>query len=507
MEDSLVIGFGIDFLKGRIGEPIGSEKIWSGMTYVKTAMGWKPKGKIKEGKQEEVHQKRMPKLEQPSIPKEKQIENFADKAKDSQLEAAIKDPKQEEEVKKIAKEELEERKVSMEEDLNKKKSEKKDTDNDQEEQEQRDREITEDEVKEQARQEAIEGDKEEKASYELYWLNEDVSYETEVKEKLIESVDKLAKEALYGHSFKEFEEAFEGYIDNPKRFLNVSNIMQTVSGDINGEELLIETIATQKALASLNKEMICLPFMYEEYNKEKYSCYDYTLDKSEQDDYTLEYEDTGMEPPTGKGKIAIHYEQQTPKLSGEQKEALRAYAGNSFYGFMTEYMFHNKDLEKISDLGKKRAVSSYETIEKAATKAESYINTINSYISENPISENVVLSRRVNITRNPLIFDQITRLKKGDVDKMTSIQSFSYVQKAGFGDYQITLLAKAGDPIASANNLEEFEYVSKQGAQFKVLETGFNSMVIEFISDEEDLKKSLESDLLRRLQLPKQRIS
>lgn len=502
MEDSLAMGFELDLLKGRTGEPIGTEKVWSGMTYVKTAMGWKPKGKIKEGKQEEVHQKRMPKLEQPSIPKEKQIENFADKAKDSQLEAAIKDPKQEEEVKKIAKEELEERKASLEEDLDKKKSEKKDTDNDQEEQEQRDREITEAETKEQARLAAMEGNKEEKASYELDWLNEDVAYKEEKREELIKSIDTLTNFYLGEKDLKEFKESFETNMDNPKRFLNVSNIMQDVSGDFREKELLLATLATQKTLVSLGKEMICLPFMYENYGDKLYGCYDYTLNKNHY--FEMDYDEDGVYPV---GHIAEHYQEEIPSLSKPEKEALEAYVGNSFYGFMTEYMYLNKDIEKMSDLGKKRGISTYGSIEVAAEKAESYINTINSYISENPISENVVLSRRVNITKNPLIFDQITRLKKGDVDSMSSIQSFSYVQKAGFGDYQITLLAKAGDPIANANNLEEFEYISKQGTQFRVLETGFNSMVIEFVSDKEDLKKSLESDLLRRLQLPKQRIS
>ena len=73
-------------------------------------------------------------------------------------------------------------------------------------------------------------------------------------------------------------------------------------------------------------------------------------------------------------------------------------------------------------------------------------------------------------------------MKKGDTGVLKSIQSFSYTQKDIFGDFQITLLAKKGDPIANAKNEWELEFISKQNSKFKVLETGYNSIVIELVS-------------------------
>lgn len=105
--DLLTLDF--DIAKARKGAMIGEERVWHGVTYVKTISGWRPKAKEKNPKTEEPSTPRMKKVEDPAKVREKQLEEFASKAKDSQLEAAIKDPKQNQEVKDIAQAELDKR--------------------------------------------------------------------------------------------------------------------------------------------------------------------------------------------------------------------------------------------------------------------------------------------------------------------------------------------------------------------------------------------------------------
>lgn len=113
--------------KGKKGADIGTIKDYmiggKLVKYIKTPTGWKPygTGKVKMKKPEEVHEPRIKKPEEVHEPRErkskeeiekqrnKQIENYASKATDKQLNAAINDPKQKEEIKEFARKELEKR--------------------------------------------------------------------------------------------------------------------------------------------------------------------------------------------------------------------------------------------------------------------------------------------------------------------------------------------------------------------------------------------------------------
>lgn len=108
-EDFLFYKEDLNLFKGKKGLPIGTEKQWGNQVFVKTTQGWKPKGKMKGEKKPEVAPEGMKKPEDPNKQRIKQLEDFAAKASDNQLEAAIKDPKQEQEVKDIAQAELDKR--------------------------------------------------------------------------------------------------------------------------------------------------------------------------------------------------------------------------------------------------------------------------------------------------------------------------------------------------------------------------------------------------------------
>lgn len=88
--------------KAKKSSPIGTEKTWGSKVYIKTANGWKPKGKGKSSKKEE---------EQPEAKTAKvDYSQHASKASDEQLQAAINDKDASLEVKQAAQKEIENRK-------------------------------------------------------------------------------------------------------------------------------------------------------------------------------------------------------------------------------------------------------------------------------------------------------------------------------------------------------------------------------------------------------------
>ena len=105
------------FEKAKKGAPLGTIKEFGGKKYIKAENGWKYYGKKKGSSQEEESSDKPKEVEVESKEKDKvsELDQFATKATDKQLEAAMKDPEQTEAVKKIAKEELEKRKGKSEE--------------------------------------------------------------------------------------------------------------------------------------------------------------------------------------------------------------------------------------------------------------------------------------------------------------------------------------------------------------------------------------------------------
>lgn len=97
-----------EITKAKKASPVGTEKTWGGKVYIKTANGWKPKGKGKSSKKEE---------EQPEAKTAKvDYSQHASKASDEQLQAAINDKDASLEVKQAAQKEIENRKGKVSDD-------------------------------------------------------------------------------------------------------------------------------------------------------------------------------------------------------------------------------------------------------------------------------------------------------------------------------------------------------------------------------------------------------
>lgn len=93
--------------KAKKSSPIGTEKTWGGKVYVKTANGWRPKGKGKSSKKEEQLEAKTTKVD---------YSQHASKASDEQLQAAINDKDASLEVKQAAQKEIENRKGKVSDD-------------------------------------------------------------------------------------------------------------------------------------------------------------------------------------------------------------------------------------------------------------------------------------------------------------------------------------------------------------------------------------------------------
>lgn len=96
-----------EIMKAKKASPIGTEKTWGGKVYVKTANGWKPKGKGKSSKKTSNLKLKTAKVD---------YSQHASKASDEQLQAAINDKDASPEVKQAAQKEIENRKGKVSDD-------------------------------------------------------------------------------------------------------------------------------------------------------------------------------------------------------------------------------------------------------------------------------------------------------------------------------------------------------------------------------------------------------
>lgn len=96
-----------EIMKAKKTSPVGTEKTWGGKVYIKTANGWKPKGKGKSSKKDEQPEVKTAKVD---------YSQHASKASDEQLQAAINDKDASPEVKQAAQKEIENRKGKVSDD-------------------------------------------------------------------------------------------------------------------------------------------------------------------------------------------------------------------------------------------------------------------------------------------------------------------------------------------------------------------------------------------------------
>lgn len=478
------------FEKAKKGASIGTIKEFGGKKYIKTENGWKYYGKKKGALQEEEPSNGTKKFEIESKEKDAVsiLDQFASKATDKQLEAAIKDSDQTDAVKKIAEEELKKRKDKSNENISSSEKEKI-----KEQSEKSDfKKIVQTYVKVGDDQIIIKmkGDNQYKATKGKFNLisepNESlVEFKKKVKEQYtkdsklekteikqesneinFKSIEKVkayqVKEAkLSNFSQKDKIKELQTKFDTQYESLKLEDEYDSINDDIkyylskNFLDRVLKDYANNNDTGKLliNQSLVengVMPvvngLLFKEYNGVKYK------------HFNRDNEDS----------IEKFYKKDQEKIveTKEERDDLNEYM-DTFYTIVREFNETGKTNEEYNDWA-----------------AKSMSDNIKSYIDKNPLNKNLVLNRRIELDpNNPNGLNQWITAQIGDVIEDKSFSSFSLIQMPQFGnDLQITLLGKKGDKIANiANNMDEFEYITQRGSKFKVIAKGAGSIVVELV--------------------------
>lgn len=195
---------------------------------------------------------------------------------------------------------------------------------------------------------------------------------------------------------------------------------------------------------AMNKELIksgCLPIangmLYSEYNGKDYRHF------------------------TEENESKLFYKADRNRTNETEKKALDFYKGEVYVG-IREFNLGKSENSQFSQMS----------------------SIISSFIDKNPLEDNLVLNRRmdVNTISDINALNQWIGANVGDVIEDKSFTSFSLRQLANFGDdLQVTLLAKKGDKISNINNPYETEYLAQKNSKYKVIAKGTNSIVVEIV--------------------------
>lgn len=522
--------------KSKKGAPIGTERTYSnGKTYIKTENGWKPKVVLRKLKKEDDQTDK-------TSSKVNDVNSYASKASDEQLQAAINDKDALPEVKQAAQEELNKRNPKEENNSNTGI-----TDALQRllaAQEKGEIDLGEEvlgKIKdklESQKQKKSESLTEETLDKKLDKLKEDIT--SKIDEKLNELngfkkitqtyvkqdgktiVIKMKGDNQYKASspgFKLESKPYESLVDFKKRIKEefnkqFSKIEDKEENNIQDQEKDKKTILNFK-----DKEE------YKEYvlrrNSEKEN-----LTKDQIDRFNkafIEYENDIKDFPEKKlNEIKSYIESQNfnkilhvySGFTPDSKMVLNRELINQGYlpiaNGMLYSIYNNKKYKHFDNQDDKRKFyyakkSTPNLIEKKAleyymnmgynsvravnigkeknTTVEQISSTISSFIDKNPIKDNVVLNRRMSVDSDNINnLNQWLEANVGDVIEDKSFTSFSLDQLSSFGnDIQITLLAKKGDKISNINNDFEYEYLVQKNSKYKVIAKGTNSIVVELV--------------------------
>lgn len=522
--------------KSKKDAPIGTERTYSnGKTYIKTENGWKPKGGTKKAKKEDDQ------TDKTSF-KVNDVNSYASKASDEQLQAAINDKDALPEVKQAAQEELNKRNPKEENNSNTGI-----TDALQRllaAQEKGEIDLGEEvlgKIKdklESQKQKKSESLTEETLDKKLDKLKEDIT--SKIDEKLNELngfkkitqtyvkqdgktiVIKMKGDNQYKASspgFKLESKPYESLVDFKKRIKEefnkqFSKIEDKEENNIQNQEKDKKTILNFK-----DKEE------YKEYvlrrNSEKEN-----LTKDQIDRFNkafIEYENDIKDFPEKKlNEIKSYIENQNfnkilhvySRFTPDSKMVLNrelinqgylpiangmlysTYNKKTYKHFDNDYdkkkfyyakkstpnLVEKKALEYYMDMGYNSVRAVNIGKEKNAT-VEEISSTISSFIDKNPVKDNIVLNRRMSVDSDNINnLNQWLGANVGDIIEDKSFTSFSLDQISSFGnDIQITLLAKKGDKISNINNDFEYEYLVQKNSKYKVIAKGTNSIVVELV--------------------------
>ena len=492
---------------------IGEERTWGGKIYVKTTKGWRPKGKDSSStKQDETERNQTSQPENKVQDKRSILEEYAANATDRQLESAIKKPGQSDEVKQIAQQELESRNVSAKEEadeISDALNRLLESDEFDDEFKRRVKEkLDERNAKKQEKQKDSIRDEldsfKKEINQRLDKLEQENSGHKQIKKtgivvdgkKIFITMDGDRYQAKRGGETLKSEpnESLSSFKDKVRKKwegkLNISDISNELPEneevetavervrDIVKKSRIRKSASYYKVLREPNKALsmpvnkndqlqvnvallekglkpIMEPFLFTDYNGEKYKSYDqYFMGQGEAERIYME----NLRPAA-------------TSLSNDELKAMDHYGSGM-----------DRVIRELNTYGEVRP-SYAEDFDLSEDDIEDLIKwnkALEEYLDKNRLSENLILSRRMRFSNKENPF---AKLRPGDTFTDPSFSSYSLQQKNVFGDFQITLLAKKGQAVNSIRTrlIPEMEYLTQKGSKFKVIEVGFNSIAVEIV--------------------------
>lgn len=107
-------------------------------------------------------------------------------------------------------------------------------------------------------------------------------------------------------------------------------------------------------------------------------------------------------------------------------------------------------------------------------------------IEKSSLSENLILTRYLSLNYLNKESQDLIFAKEGDVYEDLRFTAFGLSNDNELpitGDFKITLLAKKGQKVLNIGNEHEVEYLCQRGSKFRVLKTGFSSIVVELLDE------------------------
>lgn len=492
---------------------IGEERTWGGKIYVKTTKGWRPKGKGSSStKQDETERNQTSQPENKVQDKRSILEEYAANATDRQLESAIKKPGQSDEVKQIAQQELESRKVSAKEEadeISDALNRLLESDEFDDEFKRRVKEkLDERNAKKQEKQKDSIRDEldsfKKEINQRLDKLEQENSGHKQIKKtgivvdgkKIFITMDGDRYQAKRGGETLKSEpnESLSSFKDKVRKKwegkLNISDISNELPEneevetavervrDIVKKSRIRKSASYYKVLREPNKALsmpankndqlqvnvallekglkpIMEPFLFTDYNGEKYKSYDqYFMGQGEAERIYME----NLRPAA-------------TSLSNDELKAMDHYGSGM-----------DRVIRELNTYGEVRPsyAEDFDLSEDDIEDSIKWNKALEEYLDKNRLSENLILSRRMRFSNKENPF---AKLRPGDTFTDPSFSSYSLQQKNGFGDFQITLLAKKGQAVNSIRTrlIPEMEYLTQKGSKFKVIEVGFNSIAVEIV--------------------------
>lgn len=440
--------------------PIGSERTWNGVVYVKTANGWIPKKKGRNGSNddEKPDTKQRQDNEESSSNKKEVLESYAKEATDEQLQTAIDKKDQDPEVKEIAEKELESRGGSNEKDDIESALEKL-----------LNHDGFDDAFKKQL-QEKLDAYKKDRAvgenkelkkeNKELKKENKELKNNRPRKQYDFKSVEDARKQLLSDSNLDDFagksKSQLKKAIDNVSRdkknraYIDARNGLENFKDEADYYLNLYQSgddeskAGVLRALIEKGKEPIVNGLLFSEFDGESY--------------LNGESEAQGNEL-----RRSYNEEYDSFNVSAEEEKALNDYIdglSSDIRGYISNEL---------------RLAPADEALVKQS------IDILSEYIDKHRIDKNQCLYRCLRMD-----FMNVDKMKAfyeaqpGDIIVDDSFSSFSVHALQGFGsDMQITLLAKKGDPAANIGNKYEYEYLLQKGTKLRVVAKGLNSMVVQ----------------------------